>query len=107
MAGYLVLIALGALVWSVGFSYFIRKSKLLAIAGLLLSAAIWLWALHYHGQLSAMKELTADLQWHQLYMIWILILVPVSLVVGGILGVVLHQKAYLAQYSDLEKGPPK
>jgi glucan phosphoethanolaminetransferase (alkaline phosphatase superfamily) len=87
-----------ALVWAAGFSYFIRKVKTIALVVLLVSAAACWWAAHYLNVLSHQTELAPDLQWHRIYMICLLILIPSSLVVGGVLGLIKQQKDYLTQY---------
>ena len=99
-AAILALLIFFVLVWTAGFSYFIRKVKAIAFAVLLISAAACWWAVHYLNALSHQTDLTQDLQWHRIYMISLLVLIPISLVVGGVWGLIKQQKDYVAQYAS-------
>ena len=102
MAGVLILLGFSGLVLAAGFAYFMRRSRIGALAVLGGAGALLWWAGHYFHALSTAGALTPEQEWHRTYLVWLLIGVPCALLVGGLIGFQLRRRAYMAQYVGLE-----
>lgn len=101
MGGMLFLLGAFGLMVAGGFAYFLRRSRIGTWAVLAGAGGLSWWAAHYLHALGSGVPLTADQEWHRTYLVWLLAVIPCALLIGGVIGFHLRQRAYMAQYRGI------